>query len=218
MRSTHDEDDDSSDDIFIRAFSKEREKLLVSRGVPAQDLPSRKTKIEVSTKLVKIEPDIPKVPTRVISVSRQFKSLKTLLSHPIHGAYTVGISSFPSDVRAKYLALMIMNAAIDAYLASPRKHGKTYPLWHRVYGGYNDPLRDKPQIDTPCMLIISNVSEISSAAKVEKVRDLLEKFPDIPRIVVCGGEPPSNLFANRLHYPMKAGLYMGPDSLIHENV
>lgn len=203
--------------MFIKNFNRDVAKMLVSCGVPAQDLPPKKT-IDIAESLVKIEPEIKNMPTRVISTSRQFKVVQSLIEHPLQGSYTVGISSFPSDSRAKYLAQTIMASAIKAYTSSKRRHGRSLPLWHRVYGGFSDSLRDAKSLsDMPCMLIISNVGDTSSAIKLEKVRDLLERYVEIPRIVVMGGEPPCNLFANKLHYPMKAGIYLGPEGMIHED-
>ncbi len=201
--------------LYIKGFDAARTRILLARGVPGQDMPTKRTKINVADSLVKIEPDIPNSPIRNISVVKQLKVLQSLLDHPLRSSYTVGISSFPSDLRAKYLAIMIMNAAIDAYKDS-HKPGRGLPLWHRVYGGYSDTLRDKPIAEMPCMLVITNVGPESTPMKLEKVRDLLEKFSDIPRIVVTGKDPPCSIFANRLQFPMKAGFYIGPFNHVRE--
>lgn len=201
--------------ILIQGLDAKKARLLMSRGVPGQDLPTKRTRIDVAEALVKIEPDIPNSPVRNISVAKQYKVLASILDHPLRSSYTIGISSYPSDLRAKYLAILIMSAAFDAYRHS-HKPGRGLPLWHRVYGGLSDPLRDKPISEMPCMLIISNVGPESTIVKLEKVRDLLEKFSDIPRIVVTGKDPPCNLFANRLQFPMKAGFYLGPPNQIRE--
>jgi len=204
-----------TDEIYIRGFSRERQKLLISRGVPGQDITPRALNSSVSEFLTKMEPNIPRVLPKIIPVSRQYKALARVLEHPLRSSYTLCVGSFPSDLRAKYLAQLIMNAAVDAHLAN-RRPGRSMPLWHRVYGGLSDPLRDKPISDMPCMLIISNVNDSSSNYKIEKVRDLLEKFSDIPRIVVTGGEPPCDLFANKLFLPLKAAFYLGPPNRIKE--
>jgi hypothetical protein len=155
------------------------------------------------------------MPVKAISVAKQYRALKSIIERPLVKPYTLGINSFPSDQRAKYLAIYIMSVAIDHYNKHKRT-SKALPLWHRVYGGYSDPLRDKPISEMPCMLIISNINDTSSNMKLEKVRDLLEKFSDIPRIVISGGEPPCNTFAQKLRYPMKVGLFLGPDSYIRD--
>ena len=189
--------------------------MMVSRGVPGQDMVPRKLNLDVAECLVKMEPNIPRVIPRAIPTGRQFKALSNILENPLRSAYTIAVGSFPSDMKAKYLALLIMNAAIEAHLAN-RRPGRSLPLWHRVYGGLSDVLRDKPIQDMPCMLILSNVNESSSNYKLEKVRDLLEKFSDIPRVVITGGEPPCDLFANKLYLPLRAAFYLGPDNRIQE--
>jgi hypothetical protein len=162
-----------------------------------------------------MDPEIARTLPRPISVNKQQRTLESILEHPIRTPYTAGIGSFPSDLRAKYLAQHIMSAAIDSHIKH-RRPGRSLPLWHRVYGGLTDPLRDKPIQDMPCMLVIVNINDGSSNYKLEKVRDLLEKFCDIPRIVVTGGEPPVNLFANKLYSPCRSALYIGPDNRLRE--
>ncbi len=208
-------DKDDDDDIWIKGIPKERQKVMLSKGVPGQDMIPKKTNLSVAENLVKMDPNVPRILPKAIVTARQMKSLRHIMANPLRSPYTLGIGSFPSDMRAKHLAITIMNAAIEEHLRN-RKPGRSLPLWHRVYGGLGDPLRDKPIVDMPCMLIIANLSIDSSNFKLEKVRDLLEKFSDIPRIVITGGEPPVDLFANKLHYPMKAGLYIGPSNRVRE--
>lgn len=195
---------------------KALEKLLISRGVPAQDLPSRTTKILLQDILVRIDPDIPNTISRSISITKQYKLIESFLEHPLRSSNTIAISSFPSDLRAKWLAIYLMAAAIVSYKKGNYKPGRSLPLWHRVFGGWTDQLRDKPLQETPSLLIISNVHTTSSSVKLEKVRDLLEKFSEVPTIVVTGGEPPCNLFASKLFYPLRGSVYLGPDNRIKE--
>lgn len=201
-------------DVYIRPIPKEDTKLLMARGVPYQDIPLKVGKTSVGNSLVRISYDHPQMPTRVISSARQLKGLAALMQNPFRGNYVVGISSFPSDLRAKHLAVTIMHHAIQHQRSM--RTGKALPHWHRVFGGFNDTLRDKMQVEVPSMLIISNVNDQSSSFKLEKVRDLLEKFSNIPRIVVMGGQDPCSLFTQKLYYPIKLGLYLGPDNRIRE--
>ena len=201
-----------SKDIVLRPHSKEMVKLLQSCGVPLQDMPSRQVLIDLEESLVKITPDIPGVVTRSISVGKQLTLAYQMQEHPLKNAGVVGISSFPSDLRAKYLAIYYMSLAIEEYRKGNKKPGRGMPVWHRVYGGFTDQLRDKPPNEIPCMLVIANVNLTSTPQKIEKVRDLLERYSEIPRIIVTGGEPCCSLFAHKLFYPMRAGLYLGPDN------
>lgn len=205
----------ADEDIFIKSLTKEANKLLMSRGVPGQDLIPKKAKIDVSEALVKMETNIPRTIAKTIATGKQFKALQSIMENPLRTNYTLGIGSFPSDLRAKYLAVMIMNRAIEEHRRN-RRPGRSMPLWYRVYGGLGDSLRDRPIQEMPCMLILSNVNEGSSNFKLEKVRDLLEKYSEIPRIVVTGGEPPCDLFANKLYYPLRHAVYIGPSNVVKE--
>jgi hypothetical protein len=201
-----------SDSIYIKPFSKELERLVLSRGVPSSDLIA--SKFEVTDSFVKIVPELPGIKSSVVSANKQIKAFTSILEKPLKGAYTLGISSYPSDARAKHVALAVMKSAILKHQSLHNKQGKSLPLWYRVYGGFTDNLRDKPVHDTPCMLIITNINDDSSSIKLEKVRDLLEKFSNIPRLIVSGGQPSIQLFATKLMYPLKCGLYIGPPNRI----
>lgn len=204
-------------DVIVKGLDKERQKLLISRGVSGQDLIPSKMKIDFSDYFVNMETSIPGATTKAISAVRQAKKFCALMEHPLKGSYTLGISSYPSDLRAKYLAQTIMSAAVDHYMANRRKFGvRSLPLWHTVYGSFKDKLRDFPRAENPCMLIISNLHDEASSIKIEKTRDLLEQYGEIPRIVVSGGQPTCDLFAYRLAYQLEVGVYIGPPNLVKE--
>jgi hypothetical protein len=206
--------------IWVKALSTERNALMQSRGFPGQDSIPKRTKFDVIDYLVSMEPQVPMTKSKPVSTKKQSDKLASILRKPYKKLpYVLGISSYPSDSRAKYVAQVVMSAAIDAYQADRRRHGaRGLPLWHRVYGGLRDPLRDNENREKPSMLIISNIHDESSSIKIEKVRDLLEIYGDIPRIVVSGGQPTADLFSYRLSYPLNAGLYIGPPNLIKEQV
>ena len=52
----------------------------------------------------------------------------------------------------------------------------------------------------PSMLILSNITPNSSAFKLEKVRDMLEFYDNIPRIVVINDTDPVTFLNHKLHY------------------
>jgi hypothetical protein len=119
---------------------------------------------------------------------------------------SAGIGGFPSDARAKQIALHMFIRAIEEYQArDPRKNqNRSLPLWHHVYGGFGDSLRDMKS-DYPAFVVISNITPECTNLKFEKVRDCLCKFNnmEIPVLVVCGGMDPYTLFSNKLYYPMR---------------
>lgn len=203
---------------FKFAYEPARQHLLRALGVDYTCLMGKRNEFDVIDSLVKIKPKLEYYDVQLrtsISTKRQVNSIVKLLTNPLRGAPTICISSFPTDLRAKLIACQIMNVAIDQHQARTRKHGQTMPRWHKVYGGYKDELRDKDiqkereSDEYPCMLILTNVLPESTPYKLEKLRDLLEKYDDIPRIVVLGGSDPLTFFATKLQYPLNHGIMMG---------
>lgn len=195
-------------------FSSNNQKIMRSRGVDGACFAGHKNSFEFDVAAVRMKPDIPGVITRGISVRRQVTTLNKVLANPLRGRPVIGIGSFPSDLRARMLAVNIMDKAIDyqAEIKGGRLVSRDYPHWHKVYGGLGDPVRDKGLPDNPSMLIISNVGVDSTNLKIEKVRDILEQNTNIPRIVVVSGCDPMWFFAVRLHLPMDYGYYIGADN------
>ena len=205
IRGTQPSDDGPTEDVVVQSFDKTTAKMLMARGVPYNDLPSG-PKFSIREMLLKIEQlDEDGRQQKLISTGKQLRVLNSVLSNPLRGAYTLCISSRPSDARAKALAAMILHAALNTQKS--KSHAK--PLWHRVYGSFGDQLRDKGTTEPPSMLVIANLVEGSSAIKLEKVRDLLEKYSNIPRIIVYGGGCPLSLFTEKLHYRLTGAIYLG---------
>lgn len=203
---------------FNFVYDPQRQHLLRALGVDYQCLMGKRNEFDVISSLIRIKPTLDYHDVRLrnsISVKRQLASIHQLTTNPLRAAPTICIASNPTDLRAKLLACQIMDKAIDHHKARTRKHGQTLPKWHKVYGGYKDPLRDKDiakekDLDEyPCMLILTNVLPDSTSYKLEKLRDLLEKYDDIPRIVVLSGTDPITFFATKLQYPLNHGIYMG---------
>lgn len=204
------------EELIIKALPKESLKILMSRGCSMGDMLHGRQQFDAVNSLTKYEPEIPRTVARLVATGRQLKSLEKIVANPLLGNYTACICSFPTDHRAKALAAHIMHLGMELH-DKKRKAGRTYPLWHRVFGGFNDPLRDKPLSGgTPSCLIISNLTAESSQYKLEKVRDILEKFNNIPRILVVGGSDPSTFFANKLYYPLTYGILLGADNKVYE--
>lgn len=203
------------DSVLLKSLPADRKKRLVAQGVSGADFIHGKERIEALDALVKYEVDLPRMPTRTVSIVRQIAGLEKICRNPNRSNYVLGISSFPTDALAKHLAIHLMDQSYQAW-QEHHKPGRTLPVWHRVYGGFGDALRDKTQEDIPSLLIISNVNESSSAYKLEKVRDLLDKYSNIPRIVVIGGGDPITFFTTKLHHPLNVGLFLGPQNRIKE--
>jgi hypothetical protein len=106
------------------------------------------------------------------------------------------ISSEPSDIKAKVLAKNILQVALDNGV-----RGK----WHTIIGGYKDELRDK--VKPVNLLVLSNVPYNATDVKLEKLRDILELYHGVPRIVVTTGCEPIEFF-NHLGLPLNYGLWI----------
>lgn len=201
-------------------FSSNNQKILKSRGVDGMCFAGKRNAFQFDVSAVRIKPDIPGTIVKGLSVKHQVRSFSKLIEHPLRGSPMIGIGSFPSDLRAKMLAVNIMDSAIsfqDSNLKNKRLNRRDYPMWHKVYGGLGDNLRDIGTSSSPSMIVLSNVDADSTAHKIEKVRDILEKFPNIPRLVVISGCDPMWFFAQKLHLPMDNGFYIGPDVGKDEN-
>jgi hypothetical protein len=193
-------------------FEGTHQKILRSRGVDGMCFAGTRNAFDFDLSAVRIKPDIPGVILHSISIKKQIYNLIRMLDNPLYGHPIVGVGSFPSDLRAKMIALNIMAAAVRLHTEAKthRIRRADYPFWHKVYGGFKDVVRDEGLPDRPSLLVISNVDIYSTPVKVEKVRDILEQNPNIPRVVVVAGCDPVTFFATKLHLPLDYGFYVGP--------
>lgn len=201
-------------------FDSADQKIMRSRGVDGMCFAGSRNSFEFDIAAVRIKPDLQDLIVPSISVKRQVDNLARMLDNPLYGHPVIGIGSFPSDLRAKMIAVNLMLEAIHVQneSTSSRIRRYDYPLWHKVYGGFKDNLRDNGLgDDRPSMLIISNVDVLSTPVKIEKVRDILEQHPNIPRVVVVAGCDPLTFFATKLHLPLDYGFYVGPSRNVDEN-
>ena len=163
--------------------------------------------------------EIPRVADRKISAERQISRLKQIYKNVLGTNYLFTISSFPSDNFAKYIGTSLMAIGYKTYLErklSMRYAKKLFapPLWYRVYNGYKNPILDEKQ--NPCMLIISNVFDDSghNTNKIDKLRDVLDAYDNIPRIVITSSKDPI-AFSSILKINSTAHLFLGPKDRIH---
>jgi len=204
--------------MILKPLKTETRKFLTAAGASPQDFVTVSQQFDVMDFLVPMEQNIPGTKTRLISAKKQREKLQQILDKPLSN-YCVGISSYPSDLRAKQLAHQIMALACTEFVTNRKLYmNKTAPVWHKVYGGLKDKLRDDKSTEKPCMVVISNVSDEMTTLKVEKIRDILEMYHDVPRIVVSGGMPTCDLFAFRLNFTASAFIYIGPQNLLSTKV
>ena len=143
--------------------------------------------------------------TRFIKSDRQIELYREIYEDPFHKPYVFCVSSYPNDEMAKLLALKIM---MRAAVLAVKKKMSGFPVWHTVYEGFKDDLRDETPVPYPCLLTLSNIPSNSSPLRLGKIRDNLEKFSDIPRIVVLSKENPVKFFRNSLEYPINGAVFL----------
>ncbi len=136
---------------------------------------------------------------KLVSEAPQRQSVETFLANPGYKGI-FGVAGNPDDQMAKYFA---------AYLV--HHHMKTFPHasvhWETVYGGFENKLLKEPK-DGISMLVLSNLTVDSTAVKMEKARDLLEYYSNIPRVVVCTGTDPMSFLCCKLYCPINAMVYI----------
>jgi hypothetical protein len=144
---------------------------------------------------------------KFIDSSKQTNSLEMFLNNPsIPVIYS--IAGNPDDAKAKLFA---------AYLVSVHMRSlgsRSNVIWESLYGGFENKLvSDADDKEQPTMIVITNLCPNSTNLKLEKAKDILEKFADIPRIVVSSGLDPISFMTTKLYSQVNALAYFS-DSLI----
>jgi hypothetical protein len=215
-------EDDESDSEYSKVFKISHRhdskmlKLIRSRGVSPLDILHGNKSFNLEDY---VQPMESQVFGRVKKINRNKqlnwyeKSYDKVLSQ---NWLSAGIGGFPSDLRAKQIALHLFLNAVREYQArDPRKNtNRSLPYWHHVYGGFGDHIRDL-KADFPSFLVVSNITIDCTHIKYEKVRDICTKYNNlnIPVVVVCAGIDPYTFFTTKLYYPMRWGLYVGNSTI-----
>lgn len=152
---------------------------------------------------------------RTIKPAKQLELLEKH-SNALMSNFTFCISSGTTDSTAKFVAAWMYLRLMKEYQKRATKsdfvRGK--PAWHIVTGSFKDELRDdrKSGKSKPAALILTNVPHDATNIKLEKVRDLLEMYNDIPRIVVTTGMDPVEFFSSKLSYPLNGAVMIASKS------
>jgi hypothetical protein len=176
---------------------------LKTRGMPSDVLRQRPFDPRFHT--LSIKSDNEGYKARRLAKNTQLESLEAILSNPLRTNYTYLIASNPTDLKATYVAAVILERAVIALSKTRMPMGKDSPKWHRVYGGFNDVIRADIQKEAdgkanPCLMILSNITTESTPAKLETVRDLLVHYDSVPRIVVVSGSDPITFARRHLRF------------------
>jgi hypothetical protein len=138
--------------------------------------------------------------SRFVEPQTQDKSLAMFLKDT-RTPMIYGVSGNPDDSKAKYFAAYLIAAHMKALGTDAN------PVWATLYGGFDNPYMNDDKA-APTMLVLCNMTPNSTTLKLEKARDLITKFADIPRIVVAAGMDPMSFLTTRLHVPIHGICYL----------
>jgi hypothetical protein len=148
---------------------------------------------------------------RIIEASVQTNSLSLFLKDPTR-ALVYSVSGNPDESKARYFAAYLVQEHIKAM----GEYANV--IWYPMYGGYSNPLMDRSDdLGMPSMIVLTNLTPVSTQIKLEKARDILARYQDIPRIVVSAGMDPLSFMTTRLHSAVNALAYFS-ESLVKMKV
>lgn len=204
-----------NEDLIKHNFPTKMRRMLEKSGVSHSSFLRANQTVVLEDTVVKIQAELSKTKIRRLSVVRQIKSFVQIIDNPLWGSYVYVISSFPSDLRAKNIAVSIMAKAMDQFYKKKQTNKlllkRTAPVWHNVMGGFRDSLLDQEGSPMPSLLVLANVTEDSTQLKVEKLRDLIVKFDGIPRIIVTTQIDPVSFMLGKVKHHCDYSLYIGPE-------
>lgn len=173
---------------------------MLIRGMPRDIL--RMRPFTLAQHVLTVRSEVDGLRMKKIPKQRQLDYLDDACDRPFNSPFIMVIGSVPNDAKAKLTAAYVMERAVNAHLKNkfPNKtRSKRLPLWHTLTGAFYDELRDqREKEENPSLLILSNISVESSNVKLEKLRDILEQFNHIPRVVVITGCDPITFVNTRL--------------------
>lgn len=150
----------------------------------------------------------PRLNERIFEESIQATSLATFMENP-RAPLIYAVAGNPDDVQAKLFAAYLVGIHMQAV-----KHA--HVEWHSTNGSFHNPFQ-KEDIDGLSMIVMTNLSPVATQTKLDKVRDICEKYDRIPRVLVIAGEDPISFMATRVYLPCNALAYFS-DSMIKKRV
>ncbi|AXG66880.1 DNA polymerase [Dickeya phage vB_DsoM_JA29] len=190
------------------SFKTEVSNKLRTLGVDAGLLFGEKREYDLMEAVQDFKTISPYFKTKLVSKRKQLNLAAKLLDTPLEAQGIHVVSSFPNDTRAKIFALHAFRNAYMDSISVTRK-----PRWVTLYGDKLD--YERVRNHRPNFLVITNVVVDSTQYKMERLRDLLSMFSDIPRVVVTGGTiDPTEMFNNRLFLECDSALSIGPENVV----
>ena len=111
-----------------------------------------------------------------------------------------GVSGNPDDTKAKLFAAYLMAQHCKRFGSDSN------PWWIQLTGGFDNPYLDHNKA-RPTMIVLCGLTPQSTNQKLEKARDIIEAYPNVPRVVVVAGADPLSFISTRLHVPVHGLAY-----------
>jgi hypothetical protein len=175
---------------------------LKDQGVPWSVFAEREFALEQACANISYEAD--RMKPVIYKKSEQLQDFLSVISEPFNKPYLYVISGKPADTQACAVAAVILIAAsmahsrLRAEQPSHRYARMNKPRWVKLSNDFKDNVHDANW--KPAMMVLSNITPNSSALKLEKVRDLLEFYDNIPRVVVVNEYDPITFLNHKIHY------------------
>lgn len=186
---------------------KSKHSILFHAGVP--NLVLLRKEIDLKNAVTYIEATTGKNQKPVnLKRDEQIRMFKRLAKHPLKKPALFCISSNPTDTEAKYAAAFLLSKALEKY-REKQKTGETNtapPRWHVLTGAYQDFYREQKR--NVSFLVLTNVLHDSSDVKVEKLRDLVEMYSDIPKVIVTATQDPITFCTEKLRARLTGAMYL----------
>lgn len=151
---------------------------------------------------------------KFVTSRMQENSLQRFIEDP-EAPVIYGVGGNPDDGKAKLFAAFLVNLHVQ------HLKGKATVEWHTMFNGFDNPLMKiydpMDGISDPTMLVLTNLGTSVTNLKLDKTRDLLERFSNIPRVVVVAGEDPMSYLTTRLNVPINSIAYFC-ESLVKRKV
>lgn len=114
-------------------------------------------------------------------------------------------SSQPDDSHASLLAAFLVEQHIN-------KIKNSNVIWEHLSAFHDSQLSLEPSAK-PTLIVISTCYENMTFSRIERVRDIVNAFYDVPKIIVASGIDPISLAAYKLHIPVHA-IYYSEDPIM----
>ena len=186
-------------------FGTDHLEVLRGLGTDPRTLYGAKEEFDLESALLEFYTQIEGTTRKTMTVEDQYRLACSLLEDPFPERMCAFITGYPTDERAKMLGTHILKAA---WKNSPSGLPRRRPLWITLYNNFLN--YDKLKEKKPSALFISNVTDQCTSSKLERLRDLLEIFSDIPRVVMIGSATDPITFAStRLRYAITHPIAIG---------